>query len=61
LTAEILPHFKQDISEYVLVTSDEGRFEVLVDGELIHSKLETGEFPKPRDIVKAIERRMKTS
>ena len=56
MTAEILPHFKQDISEYVLVPSDKGRFEVYVDGELIHSKLQTGEFPKPRDIVKAIER-----
>jgi selenoprotein W-related protein len=60
LTAEILPHFKQDISEYVLVPSDKGKFEVLVDGELVHSKLQTGEFPKPRDIVKAIESRMKS-
>lgn len=57
MTAEILPHFKQDIAEYILVPSDKGRFEVYVDGELIHSKLQTGEFPKPRDIVKAIERR----
>ena len=57
MTAEILPHFKQDISEYILVPSDNGRFEVFVDGELIHSKLQSGEFPKPRDIVKAIERR----
>jgi selenoprotein W-related protein len=60
LTAEILPHFKQDISEYVLVPSDKGRFEVLVDGEIVHSKLQTGEFPKARDIVKAIERHMKS-
>jgi selenoprotein W-related protein len=60
LTAEILPHFKQDISEYVLVPSDKGKFEVLVDGELVHSKLQTGEFPKPRDIVKAIQSRMKS-
>jgi selenoprotein W-related protein len=58
--AEILPHFKQDISEYVLVPSDKGKFEVLVDGELVHSKLQTGEFPKPRDIVKAIELHMKS-
>ena len=60
MTAEILPHFKQDISECILVPSDKGRFEVLVDGDLIHSKLKTGEFPKPRDIVKAIESRMKS-
>ena len=60
MTAEILPHFKQDISECILVPSDQGRFEVLVDGELVHSKLKTGEFPKSRDIVKAIETRMKS-
>lgn len=58
MAAEILPHFKQDISEFILVPSDKGRFEVLVDDELVHSKLQTGEFPKPRDIVKAIESRM---
>jgi selenoprotein W-related protein len=60
LTAEILPHFKQDIAEVILVPSDKGRFEVLVDGALVHSKLQTGEFPKPRDIVKVIEARMKS-
>jgi selenoprotein W-related protein len=60
LTAEILSHFKQDISECILVPSDKGRFEVLVDDELVHSKLKTGDFPKPPDIVKAIERRMRS-
>ena len=56
--AEILPHFKQDIAYFMLVPADKGRFEVLVDDELVHSKLQTGEFPKSRDIVKAIESRM---
>ena len=60
MTAEILPHFKQDITEYILVPSDKGRFEVFVDDDLVHSKLKTGDFPKPADIVKAIERRMKS-
>ena len=55
-----MPHFKQDISEFILVPSDNGRFEVLVDGELVHSKLQTGEFPKPRDLIKAIESRRKS-
>jgi selT/selW/selH-like putative selenoprotein len=43
----------------VLVPSDKGRFEVYVDDELVHSKLKTGSFPEPREIVKAIEARMK--
>lgn len=57
---ELLPHFKQDITEMNLVPSDGGKFEVFVDGEQIYSKIETGEFPNPRDIVKAIEARMKS-
>lgn len=39
----------------MLVPSDGGRFEVVVDGRTVHSKLATGVFPEPRDIVKAIE------
>lgn len=53
--AEILPHFKQDIKEMVLVPSDEGKFEIFRDGKKIYSKLETGEFPEPRDIIEAVE------
>ena len=51
----MLPHFKQDIAEMILVPSDGGRFEIFVDDEQIYSKLETGQFPETRDIVKAIE------
>jgi selenoprotein W-related protein len=43
----------------VLVPSDGGRFEIFVDDERIFSKLETGTFPEARQIVKAIEARMK--
>lgn len=41
----------------ILVPSDGGKFEVFVDDELVYSKLETGQFPEPRDIVKSIEAR----
>lgn len=53
--AEVLPHFKQDIKEIVLIPGDKGKFEIFRDGKQIYSKLETGEFPEPRDIIKAIE------
>ena len=53
--AEVLPHFKQDIEEMALIPSDKGKFEIFKDGELIYSKLETGEFPEPEDIIKAVE------
>jgi selenoprotein W-related protein len=42
----------------VLVPSDGGRFEILLDGKPIYSKLETGQFPETRDIIKAISARM---
>jgi len=40
----------------VLVPSDGGRFEVFLDDRRIHSKLETGAFPEPREVIRAIER-----
>jgi selenoprotein W-related protein len=57
--ADLLPHFKQDIDAMVLIPSDGGRFEFSVNGELVYSKLDTGEFPEPRDIIDAVEQRMK--
>ena len=57
--AELLPEFKQDIDEMILVPSDGGRFEFSVNGELVYSKLESGEFPSHREIIKAVAARMK--
>jgi selT/selW/selH-like putative selenoprotein len=41
----------------ILVPSDKGKFELFVDGEEIHSKLKTGDFPEPRDVVRLLEAR----
>ena len=53
--------FKRKVRRFVLVPSDGGRFEVSIGGELVYSKLETGSFPEPRDIVKMVEERLKAS
>ena len=45
---------KQDIESLTLVPSGGGAFEVKVNGENIHSKLETGRFPDPDTIVKKV-------
>ena len=45
---------KQDISSLTLVPMGGGVFEVIVNGEKIYSKKETGEFPEPNAIVKAV-------
>jgi len=59
LAAEVLPHFKNDLEEMILVPSGGGKFEVFLDDRQIFSKLDTGEFPEPREIVKAIEKGIK--
>ena len=53
--------FKRKVRRFVLVPSDGGRFEVSIGGELVYSKLETGSFPEPRDIVKMVEERLKAT
>jgi len=40
----------------VLIPSDGGKFEVFLDGVQLYSKLQTGTFPEPREIAKAIEK-----
>lgn len=39
--------FKQEIGGLRLIPSAGGVFEVVVDGKLIYSKKQTGEFPDP--------------
>jgi selenoprotein W-related protein len=48
---------KQDVSSLKLIPSDGGRFEVSVNGKKVYSKLETGEFPEPDAILKAVRGR----
>ena len=45
---------KQHIRAVKLVPSSGGVFEVSVNGQKIYSKLQTGKFPEPDAIVKAI-------
>ncbi len=59
--AMALPKFKFDVEEWQLEPSDGGRFEVLVDGDLIYSKLETGRFPDEEELLKAIQKRIQSS
>jgi selenoprotein W-related protein len=40
--------------DVTLIPSGGGVFEVVADGELIHSKKATGRFPEPGEIVAAL-------
>lgn len=57
MTSQLLNHFKQKITDLKLIPSRGGCFELTLDGELIYSKLETGEFPKESAIVAELESR----
>ena len=47
----VLKEHKLEISEFVIIPSDGGRFEVRIDGELVFSKLAAGRFPEEAEIV----------
>jgi len=44
------------MSEIAIAPFADGRFEVIVDGEKVYSKLETGEFPDDETIVAQLKR-----
>ena len=49
--AEILSNYQEDIESFELETGSGGDFEFSIDGELVYSKQETGEYP-PLDTLK---------
>lgn len=50
--------FKQKIKDLKLIPAGGGCFEVSVDGELVYSKLKTGEFPDEKSIVDTVQKRL---
>jgi selenoprotein W-related protein len=50
--AELLQAFEQDLQSVTAVPSDGGRFEVMVDGTLLYSKLQTGRHAEPGEVVR---------
>ena len=57
----ILTKFKSKFSSYEMVSDRGGKFEVSVDGKLLYSKLDTGEFPKDAKIVSLVEKHLKAA
>ena len=54
--AEILKAFEMKVESLTLIPSDEGRFELEVDGKLIYSKLQTGRHVEPGELVRLFEK-----
>lgn len=57
MAARILGSLKQDIAGLTLIPSSGGKFELVVDGETIYSKLQTGTFPDEEEIVSRLQQR----
>jgi selenoprotein W-related protein len=53
----LLEKLEHRIEAVTLVPSDGGRFEVTVNGELVHSKSATGDHPDQDSLVAAIAER----
>ena len=55
LTSELLNKYGTDVKELTIVPGGGGAFEVTFNGNLVYSKLDTGEFPTTDQITSAIE------
>lgn len=51
LTDELLKHYEHLIQEIKLIPSDEGRFEITVNGQLLYSKLGTHRHAEPGEVL----------
>lgn len=51
LTNALLEDYEADIESITLIPSEGGRFEVVVNGDLIYSKLKTGRHTDANQIV----------
>ena len=56
LTNELLKAFEPEIDSVSLFPSDEGRFEVTLNGKLIYSKLQTKRHAEAGEIVNLINK-----
>ncbi len=55
----LMNEFKQDVKEYQLVPTGGGAFEVSVNGDLIYSKLKSGQFPDENWVLDTVRKRVK--
>jgi selenoprotein W-related protein len=53
-----LTELKQRIKDVKLIPAGGGCFELTVNGELIYSKLKTGQFPDEQTMLEAVGKRL---
>jgi selenoprotein W-related protein len=57
LTSKILTRYKQKIQGFELEPSGGGCFELTVNGQLVYSKLDSGQFPNEDEMVEEVGKR----
>jgi len=58
MVEKLLEEFEPQIESFGLITSSGGAFEVVVDGDLVYSKLETGEHAEYEQVAAPIRSRL---
>ena len=58
MTGKLLSEYKQRIKEMKLIPGGGGCFELSVNGELLYSKLKTGQFPDEQAMLEAVGKRL---
>lgn len=61
LTSALMIEFRDQIASLELIPWHEGTFDVVVDGELVHSMLRDGGFPENETIIRAVRSRLGVS
>jgi selenoprotein W-related protein len=59
LTSKLLNEYKQRIADMKLIPGSGGCFELTVNGELLYSKLKTGQFPNENAMVEAVGKKLR--
>ena len=59
MTTKLLTSYKQRIEELRLIPADGGCFELSINGDLVYSKLKTGQFPDEQAILDLVASRGK--
>jgi selenoprotein W-related protein len=59
LTSQLLTTYKQKIKDLTLIPVGDGAFELSLNGDLIYSKLKTGQFPEEKWVLDAVGARLK--
>ena len=56
LADDLLQKFEMEIEGLTLVPSNGGRYEISVNGQLVFSKLKTGRFPEPGEVLGLLQK-----